>query len=105
MFNVEDSFFKPELQRYYQSLLGESEEGDEEEPDQPKPMTPIDMEKLMEILGETELDEKKIRTAVIRKLYRSKYFRDALYIQTYSHLCNMSEDIVSVIESTEIVPT
>ncbi|XP_032570037.1 uncharacterized protein LOC6607965 [Drosophila sechellia] len=105
MFNVEDSFFKPELQRYYQSLLGESEEGDEEEQEQPKPMTPIDMEKLLEILGETELDEKKIRTAVIRKLYRSKYFRDALYIQTYSHLCNMSEDIVSVIESTEIVPT
>ncbi|EDW89153.1 uncharacterized protein LOC6528394 [Drosophila yakuba] len=109
MFNVEDSFFKPELQRYYHSLLGDSEEGEEEkygeEPEQPKPMTPIDMEKLMEILGETQLDEKKIRTAVIRKLYRSKYFRDALYIQTYSHLCNISEDIVSVIESTEIVPT
>jgi len=108
MYNVQDSFFKPELQRYYQSLLGESEEGDGEsdgeEPHQPRPMTPIDKEKLMEIIGETELDEEKIRVAVMRSLYKSKYFRDSLYIQTYSHLCNMSEDIVSVIESTEMVP-
>nr|XP_016940861.1 uncharacterized protein LOC108018014 [Drosophila suzukii] len=108
MYNVQDSFFKPELQRYYQSLLGESEEGDGEsdgeEPHQPRPMTPIDKEKLMEIIGETELDEEKIRVAVMRSLYKSKYFRDSLYIQTYSHLCNMSEDIVSVIESTEAIP-
>ncbi|XP_052841659.1 uncharacterized protein LOC128255887 [Drosophila gunungcola] len=115
MCNVEDSFFKPELQRFYQSLLGDSEqeaEGDDdgemsgEEPrPPPSPVTPIDMQKLMEIIGEAELDEEKIRAAVMRSLYRSKYFRDSLYIQTYSHLCNMSEDIVSVIESTEEVPT
>ncbi|XP_017078247.1 uncharacterized protein LOC108112642 [Drosophila eugracilis] len=109
MFNVQDSFFKPELQRYYQNLLDDHEEGEEEEDgerqEQPSPITPIDMEKLMEILGEEEFDEEKIRVAVMRKLYKSKYFRDSLYIQTYSHLCNMSEDIVSVIESTEVVPT
>ncbi|KAH8347923.1 hypothetical protein KR084_002402 [Drosophila pseudotakahashii] len=108
MFNVQDSFFKPELQRFYLNLLGESEEGEVEEQDgeepQPSPMKPIDKEKLAEIIGETELDEEKIRAAVMRTLYRSKYFRDSLYIQTYSHLCNMAEDIVSVIESTEVVP-
>ncbi|XP_017050225.1 uncharacterized protein LOC108094264 [Drosophila ficusphila] len=108
MFNVEDSFFKPELQRFYRNLLGQLEEGDEEQeeekPEQPSPVTPIDMEKLMEIIGEEQMDEEQIRTAVMRKLYHSKYFRDSLYIQTYSHLCNMAEDIVSVIESTEVEP-
>ncbi|XP_016988334.2 uncharacterized protein LOC108050929 [Drosophila rhopaloa] len=118
MCNVEDSFFKPELERFYQSLLGESEQEEEDDdvksgeepilprqPKKPSPVTPIDREKLMEIIGEAELDEEKVRAAVMRNLYRSKYFRDSLYIQTYSHLCNMSEDIVSVIESTEVVPT
>ncbi|KAH8237084.1 hypothetical protein KR038_004054, partial [Drosophila bunnanda] len=110
MFNVEDSFYKPELQRFYQSLLTVSDQDDEEDdedgnrrmPRQPRPIVPIDEEKLMEILEEEELDADKIRGAVMRKLYRSKYFRDSLYIQTYSHLCNMAEDIVSVIESTEV---
>ncbi|KAH8279482.1 hypothetical protein KR026_011270, partial [Drosophila bipectinata] len=110
MFNVEDSFFKPELQRFYASLLGDSEEeegGDEDNNEQPRPapITAIDREKLLEIIGEADLDETKIRAAVMRKLYHSKYFRDSLYIQTYSHLCNMAEDIVSVIESTEVVPS
>ncbi|KAH8320722.1 hypothetical protein KR067_007607, partial [Drosophila pandora] len=110
MFNVEESFFKPELQRFYVSLLGESEEGEEGDEDnaerpRPAPITPVDKEKLLEIIGEANLDEEKIRAAVMRKLYHSKYFRDSLYIQTYSHLCNMAEDIVSVIESTEVVPT
>lgn len=114
MFNVEDSFFKPELQRFYQSLLADSEqedeeeEGDEEEsggvPRQPRPIAPIDQERLLEILEEENWDQEKIRGAVMRKLYKSKYFRDSLYIQTYSHLCNMAEDIVSVIESTEVEP-
>ncbi|KAH8390209.1 hypothetical protein KR200_009843 [Drosophila serrata] len=110
MFNVEDSFFKPELQRFYQSLLTVSDQEDEEDDEdgsrrmsrQPRPIVPIDQEKLREILEEEELDADKIRGAVMRKLYRSKYFRDSLYIQTYSHLCNMAEDIVSVIESTEV---
>ncbi|KAH8285079.1 hypothetical protein KR054_004802 [Drosophila jambulina] len=110
MCSVEDSFFKPELQRFYQSLLAVSDYDDEEDDEegrrrdhrQPRPIEPIDEEKLMEILEEEELDDDKIRAAVMRKLYRSKYFRDSLYIQTYSHLCNMAEDIVSVIESTEV---
>ncbi|KAH8304591.1 hypothetical protein KR059_012791, partial [Drosophila kikkawai] len=110
MFNVEESFFKPELRRFYQSLLAVSDQDDEEDDEegshhemrQPRPIVPIDDEKLREILEEQELDDDKIRGAVMRKLYRSKYFRDTLYIQTYSHLCNMAEDIVSVIESTEV---
>ncbi|KAH8373101.1 hypothetical protein KR009_011690 [Drosophila setifemur] len=109
MFSVEDSFFKPELQRFYVSMLADFEDDTVEEGSgdhlKPSPMTPIDKEKLLEIMGENELDKEKIRVAVLRKLYRLKYFRDSLYIQTYSHLCNMAEDIVSVIESTEVVPT
>lgn len=33
----------------------------------------------------------------------SKPFRDSIYIYTYDQLCNLVEDIVSVIESTEHV--
>ncbi|KAH8254300.1 hypothetical protein KR032_009438 [Drosophila birchii] len=107
MFNVEDSFFKPELQRFYQSLQAISDQEDEEDDEEgtrrePRQPRPIDKERLMDILEEEELDDDKIRVAVMRKLYRSKYFRDSLYIQTYSHLCNMAENIVSVIESTEV---
>ncbi|KAH8267137.1 hypothetical protein KR018_010361, partial [Drosophila ironensis] len=109
MFNVEESFYKPELQRFYLRLLSDFEEdaGDEEDANErmPTPMAAIDHEKLVEILEAAELDEDKVRVAVMRKLHHSKYFRDTLYIQTFSHLCNMAEDIVSVIESTEVVPT
>lgn len=38
-----------------------------------------------------------------RKLMYSKPFRDSIYLYTYDQLCNVVEDIVSVIESTELV--
>ncbi|XP_026843500.1 uncharacterized protein LOC6593335 [Drosophila persimilis] len=109
MCTIEESFFKPELQRYYITLLQQLQE--EEEGDEPvqdlstlTTLSPADLEKLLEVYAEEELDEEKIKSIVLSKLYHSKYFRDTLFIQTYSHLCNIAEDIVSVIESTDVVP-
>ncbi|ALC41240.1 CG33140, partial [Drosophila busckii] len=91
VFTVEESFFKPELQRFYLHLYEEAAE----EEDSLKPV--VNAEK-----DEAEL-EKYATAAVLRKVRHSKFCRDALYIQTYTHLCNIAEHIVSVIESTEIV--
>lgn len=51
------------------------------------------------------LTSKMLRTSLgssCKQKY-SKTFRESLYIYTYDHLCNVVEDIVSVIESTEHV--
>ncbi|KAH8348824.1 hypothetical protein KR084_011641, partial [Drosophila pseudotakahashii] len=37
---------------------------------------------------------------LLQKLRSRKSYRDSLYMQTYSHLCDMAENVVSVIEST-----
>lgn len=42
------------------------------------------------------------RENTFKQMY-SKSFRDSLYIYTYNHLCDVVEDVVSVIESTEHV--
>ncbi|KAH8267134.1 hypothetical protein KR018_010362, partial [Drosophila ironensis] len=46
------------------------------------------------------LTEEEIVILVSKKLKKSKYFRDALYMHTYNLLCDVAEDMVSVIEST-----
>ncbi|EDV59714.1 uncharacterized protein LOC6542697 [Drosophila erecta] len=38
---------------------------------------------------------------LLKKLRARKSYRDSLYMQTYSHLCDMAENVVSVIESTK----
>ncbi|BFF93224.1 uncharacterized protein DMAD_11115 [Drosophila madeirensis] len=110
---LEDSFLKPELQRYYISLIQKVEEEEENGVDAVAQgnrctltFTPADLEKLLEIYAAEDVEHPKeeIKSIVMSKLYHSKYFRDALFIQTYSHLCNIAEYIVSVIESTDIVP-
>ncbi|KAH8267128.1 hypothetical protein KR018_010364, partial [Drosophila ironensis] len=40
---------------------------------------------------------------LLRKLRARKSYRDTLYIQTYSHLCDLAETMVSVMESTQAV--
>ncbi|XP_068145933.1 uncharacterized protein [Drosophila tropicalis] len=37
---------------------------------------------------------------VLKKVKGSKYFKDALYMQTYNLLCHAAENLVSIIEST-----
>ncbi|EDW74172.1 uncharacterized protein Dwil_GK21794 [Drosophila willistoni] len=116
VFTVEESFFKPELQRHYMRLLQEGderqendveEEEDDEDDDKERlqhKFIQIDQEKIFAFLAKGNVDQEKVSSTVMKKLKKSKYFRDALYIQTYTHLCNISENIVSVIESTEFVP-
>ncbi|EDW01585.1 uncharacterized protein LOC6560038 [Drosophila grimshawi] len=102
VFTTEESFYKPELQRYYMHLLEEAEEEDVVEGiprSKMKLSSNLDVEELADHFDE------KAHTAVFRKLIHSKFFRDALYMQTYSHLCNIAENVVSVIESTDVVPT
>ncbi|EDW57327.1 uncharacterized protein [Drosophila virilis] len=98
---IEESYYKPELRRYYIQLMEEAEEDGE---DLNVATTKIDFSQIDINQIESYFDS-KTSAAVIKKLHRSKYFRDALYIQTYSHLCNMAENIVSIIESTDVVPT
>lgn len=40
---------------------------------------------------------------LLKKLRSRKAYRDSLYMQTYSHLCDLVEDVVSIIESTQYV--
>lgn len=40
---------------------------------------------------------------VLKKLRGKKYYRDSIYIQTYSMICDIVENIVSVIESTDYI--
>lgn len=48
------------------------------------------------------VQDSNTRTRSYKQKY-SKTFRESLYIYTYDHLCDVVEDIVSVIESTEHV--
>ncbi|KAH8416054.1 hypothetical protein KR222_007261 [Zaprionus bogoriensis] len=106
-----ESFYKSELQYYYIKQMADGEEEGEEEdvlfggkniPQKVK-VTGTD-----QTVGEEGEEEEFVqdpeRVAVLKSLKHSKYFRDALYMQTYSHLCTTAEIVVSVIESTEDIP-
>ncbi|KAH8371157.1 hypothetical protein KR093_006336, partial [Drosophila rubida] len=102
MLTIEESFFKSELQQYFINQLddgGEEEEEEEELDDD----TTI-QQRIALLAAATDKDDAKILAEVQKSLRHSKFYRDALYMQTYSHLCNIAENIVSVIESTEDVP-
>ncbi|KAH8320721.1 hypothetical protein KR067_007601, partial [Drosophila pandora] len=47
-------------------------------------------------------EEEDVVVTVSKRLKTSKYLRDALYMHTYNLLCDVAEDIVSVIESTTV---
>jgi len=40
---------------------------------------------------------------LLKKLRAKKYYRDSLYIQTYTLMCDIAENMVSVIESTDLI--
>ncbi|KAH8416065.1 hypothetical protein KR222_007457, partial [Zaprionus bogoriensis] len=77
MDTMEQSALKSELVRFYAQLGEES--------------------------SEILMSESSPELHLLRKLRRNKFYRDALYMQTYSLLCDIAENIVSVIESTEHV--
>lgn len=77
--NLEQQYFKAELQRYFVSR----------EEDKKKMKN-----------KETMLDDNAIDALIMKKVQTNKYFKDTLYIQTYTLLCDAGENIVSAIEST-----
>lgn len=72
--NLQQQYFKAELQRYFVALEAERKQ----------PM----------------LDDEAIDALIMKKVQTNKYFKDTLYIQTYTLLCDAGENIVSAIEST-----
>ncbi|XP_011181752.2 uncharacterized protein LOC105211810 [Zeugodacus cucurbitae] len=87
---IEEAFLKVAWKEYienYSNTPGEGAGGDAEH---------------IEVLL-NEFDEEELKVWLAKELRHRKAFRDTLYMQTYTHLCNFIEDIVSVIESTDIV--
>lgn len=72
--SLQQQYFKAELQRYFVALEAERKQ----------PM----------------LDDEAIDALIMKKVQTNKYFKDTLYIQTYTLLCDAGENIVSAIEST-----
>ncbi|XP_016988336.2 uncharacterized protein LOC108050931 [Drosophila rhopaloa] len=48
-----------------------------------------------------QLRKEDLGQYLLKKLRSRKAYKDSLYMQTYSHLCDMAENMVSVIESTQ----
>ncbi|XP_030560500.1 uncharacterized protein LOC115762441 [Drosophila novamexicana] len=67
-------FFKCELQRYVNDMEAKNDK--------------------------LPIDSSYVEWLVSRKVMSSKFFKDALYIQTYTLVCDAAENIVSAIEST-----
>uniref|UniRef100_W8B484 MYCBP-associated protein n=1 Tax=Ceratitis capitata TaxID=7213 RepID=W8B484_CERCA len=87
---IEEAFLKVAWKEYMEIQYTQSEDG-----------AGGDAENIELLLN--ELDEDEIKMWLVKELRHRKAFRDTLYMQTYTHLCNFIEDIVSVIESTDIV--
>ncbi|KAH8416055.1 hypothetical protein KR222_007260, partial [Zaprionus bogoriensis] len=77
---LEERFYKAELQRYIENEI--VEEGEEA------------------LEAKTVRDEEYLDWVLFKRVIGCKYFRDSLYIQTYSILCDAAENLVSAIEST-----
>ncbi|KAH8391285.1 hypothetical protein KR215_010557, partial [Drosophila sulfurigaster] len=49
------------------------------------------------------LTYENIHKCLLTQLRAKKYYRDSLYMQTYTLMCDIAENIVSIIESTEYI--
>lgn len=76
--SLEEQYLRSALQRYFLSLEDLEEEKEEQ------------------MMSE----EEDIDVTILKKVRHNKYFKDTLYIQTYTLLCDAAENIVSAIEST-----
>lgn len=92
MMSVEESCFKTELTSFYKSTWKDSVE--EKKADEDATTTRPWLLKLK---------REQPRHYVHRMMLGKKYFIDALYMQTYTQLCNIAENVVSVIESTQYI--
>lgn len=82
---LEQRAFNLEFQRFFASL----DENNNNEPETKPWLVPLKY-------GNPKL-------YVLKKLRSKKYYRDSIYIQTYSVICDIVENIVSVIESTDYI--
>ncbi|XP_037938896.1 uncharacterized protein LOC119672018 [Teleopsis dalmanni] len=104
---IEESFLKAELQSFYSKLeaMAEEEEEEEEEEDQDeqkKQQKKNDMLSFLKMFEFGELDEIEVEEFCLKTMKHRKAFRDSMYMHTYEQLCNAAENIVSIIESTEL---
>ncbi|XP_017078248.1 uncharacterized protein LOC108112643 [Drosophila eugracilis] len=91
MGSMELSGLRLEINRYQAKLQDKEIELEEvyyeDEASEPKPWM-------------RQLRKENLVLYLLKKLRSRKSYRDSLYMQTYSHLCDMAENVVSVIEST-----
>lgn len=79
-----------EFQRFYTSLYQNNKDKTSQNEPETKPwLVPLKYDKPEQY--------------VLKKLRSKKYYRDSIYIQTYSVICDIVENIVSVIESTDFI--
>ncbi|KAH8285078.1 hypothetical protein KR054_004786, partial [Drosophila jambulina] len=92
MASLELSALRSEVIRYNarQRDLEEEDGYDGEEDPEPKPWM-------------RQLRLENTTLYLLKKMRSRKPYRDALYMHTYSHLCDVAEDVVSIIESTQYV--
>ncbi|XP_016958102.1 uncharacterized protein LOC108030041 [Drosophila biarmipes] len=94
MASLELSGLRLEINRFQVKQLEDEESAKEEEEayeeSEPKPWL-------------RQLRKENPYLYLLKKLRTRKSFRDSLYMQTYTHLCDMAENVVSVIESTQNV--
>lgn len=87
---MEHNLFGLELNRFYQEM--------------------DELDKVDSVVNELEikpwllnLKHENPELYVLKKLRSKKYYQDSIYIQTYSMICDIVENIVSVIESTDYI--
>lgn len=87
---LEQRAFNLEFQRFFASLYqNNNDKTSQYEPETKHWLVPLKYDK-------PEL-------YVLKKLRSKKYYRDSIYMQTYSVICDIVENIVSVIESTDFI--
>ncbi|XP_034479525.1 uncharacterized protein LOC117785552 [Drosophila innubila] len=85
MISIELTCLKSEYVNFYSDSQDKPGEGEDEKP------------------WLTQLKNDNLDLYLLKKLRAKKYYRDSLYIQTYTLMCDIAENIVSIIESTEFI--
>ncbi|KAH8237085.1 hypothetical protein KR038_004055 [Drosophila bunnanda] len=92
MASIELSALKSEVTRYQAKQRDQEEEDEVDDAEDPEPKPWM-----------RKLRQENLTLYLLKKLRSRKPYRDALYMQTYSQLCGLAEDVVSIIESTQYV--
>lgn len=101
---LDDQFFKLELLRVLEERRAPQEKLNEDTLSHTS-LSSRNLQKMIPIYDDLKSlsEEEDVVVTVSKRLKHSKYLRDALYMHTYNLLCDVAEDIVSVIESTTVL--